>query len=79
MGETTKQVKEKAIELFNKYLKFCNELSYDKNKTLAKLMAITCVNELIEEVKYFTPDIKKKYYEEVKNEISLLQLKDFKN
>lgn len=64
--------KEKAEELYNKYLKFCNELSHDKNKTLAKLMAITCVNELIKEVKYFTPDIRKKYYDNVKHEISLL-------
>ena len=39
--------KEKAKELYNKYFKFCNELSHDKNKTLAKLMAITCVNEMI--------------------------------
>jgi len=64
--------KEKAEELYNKYFKFCNELSHDKNKILAKLMAITCVNELIEEVKYFTPDIRKKYYDEVKQEIEKL-------
>lgn len=64
--------KEKSEELYNVYFKFCNELSHDKNKTLAKLMAITCVNELIEEVKYFTPDIRKKYYDEVKKEINKL-------
>ena len=63
---------QKAEELYNEYFKFCNELSHDKNKTKAKLMAITCVNELIKEVKYFTPDIRKKYYDEVKKEISLL-------
>ncbi len=64
--------KEKADKLYNKYFKFCNELSHDKNKTLAKLIAITCVNELIEEVKYFIPDIRKKYYDEVKQEIENL-------
>jgi len=38
--------KEKAEELYNKYFKFCNELSHDKNKTLAKLMALACVDEI---------------------------------
>lgn len=38
--------KEKAEELYNKYLKYCNELSHDKNKILAKLMALDCVDEI---------------------------------
>jgi hypothetical protein len=38
--------KEKAEELYNIYFKFCNELSHDKNKTLAKLMALACVDEI---------------------------------
>ena len=42
------KAKEKAKELYNKYFKFCNELSHDKNKTLAKLMAITCVDEMMQ-------------------------------
>ena len=43
--------KEKAEELYNAYFKFCNELSYDKNKTLSKLMALDCVDEIKESSK----------------------------
>ncbi len=70
-----KEAKEKAIELFNKYLKFCNELSYDKNKTLAILMAITCVNEIIEGLEFHTWQNKKiiDFYKEVKQEIVKLK------
>ena len=41
--------KEKAEELYNIYFKFCNELSHDK--TLAKLMALACVDEVKESSK----------------------------
>ena len=40
--------KEKAEELYNKYFKFCKELSHDKNKVLCKLMVNECINEVID-------------------------------
>jgi len=66
--------KEKAIELFNKYWKFCNELSHDKNKTLAELMAITCVDEILEALEYNTWQNKDRirHYKEVKEKINKL-------
>jgi hypothetical protein len=39
--------KDKAEELYNKYIKYCNELSHDKNKVLCKLMVDDCINETL--------------------------------
>ena len=66
--------KEKAEELYNIYFKFCNELSHDKNKTLAKLMAITCVDEILEALEHnmWQNKASVRYYEEVKEEINKL-------
>jgi len=41
-------------------------------KHIAIASALLCVDELIKEVKYFTPDIRKRYYEEVKQELEKL-------
>jgi hypothetical protein len=58
------KAKEKAEELYDKYFKFCNELSHDKNKTLAKLMAITCVDEILKEY-YTLPHFAELYDEDI--------------
>ena len=73
--------KEQAEKLYNTYLKFCNELSHDKNKTLAKLMALACVNEIelyrkqieaeFDEDLYHAYGVEE-YWNEVKQEIKQL-------
>lgn len=40
--------KEKAQELYDKYIKYCNELSHDKNKVLCKLMVSDCISEIVD-------------------------------
>jgi len=78
--------KEQAEELYNVYFKFCNELSHDKNKTSAKLMALACVDEILEVAEKSTEQIKyddgtyareyreipNRYWNEVKQEINKL-------
>ena len=66
--------KEKALESCNKYLKFCNELSHDKNKTLSKLMSIACVDEIMEIINGYANDNweLKRFYGDVKQEIEKL-------
>lgn len=59
--------KEKAVELVNRYLQI-----YDGRVPQAKQCALIAVDELIKEVKYWTPNIRKRYYEEVKQEIEKL-------
>ena len=63
--------KEKSEELYNIYFKFCNELSHDKNKTLAKLMSLACVDEILDSSIGFFDDNSDyvNYWQQVKKEI----------
>ena len=63
--------KERAEELYKRYLRYCNELSHDKNKTLAKLMSEDCADVLRYEFSSY-PDYKFEYWSEVKKEIKML-------
>ena len=69
--------KEKAEDLVNQYrMILMDEDTNCGNEILCSLIAIKnaliAVDELIEEVKYWTPDIRKRYYEDVKQEIQNL-------
>lgn len=64
--------KEKAEELYNIYFKFCNELSHDKNKTLAKLMALACVDEILKFGSQLGIREPMMYWQKVKQEINKL-------
>ena len=68
--------KEKAQELYSKMYgqtPFRSTISeIEEDKKYAKQCALIAVDELIKEVKYWTPNIRKRYYEEVKQEIEKL-------
>ena len=69
--------KQKAEDLVNQYrMILMNENTDCGNEILCSLIAIKnaliAIDELIEEVKYWMPDIRKRYYEEVKKEIQKL-------
>lgn len=56
--------KEKAIELVNKYLQI-----YDGRVIQAKQCALISVDELIYETQFEVPNIRQKYWKEVKQEL----------
>ena len=59
--------KEKAKELVNKYLQV-----YDGKVFEAKLCSFIAVDELIQETRYEVPNIRQRYWLEVKQEIENL-------
>ena len=61
--------KEKAEELVNNFTFRCEECDYDWN---AKQCALIAVDELIYETKFEFPNIRQRYWIEVKQEINLL-------
>jgi hypothetical protein len=64
---------EKAIQLVDKFYSKYNNVRKDKTYSQEqKRMALICVNELIKETSFEVPDVRKKYWEEVKKEIDKL-------
>jgi hypothetical protein len=61
--------KDKAKELYNDaYMRWCYELSHDKNHLTAKDIAIYVCNEILQNCY----EVMKPFWEEVKQEIQLL-------
>jgi hypothetical protein len=67
---------EKAKELFTNYLilfpEFYNDLEYGYNDVKAKQCALIAVDELIYETQFEVPNIRQRYWKEVKQEIEKL-------
>jgi hypothetical protein len=68
--------KEKAQKLLSEYLiffpEFRNDLEYDYNIKSAKTCALIAVDELIKETSFEVPNIRQRYWQEVKQEIEKL-------
>ena len=65
--------KEKAEELVLKYLRLQEKDSYNWfNKSLAKQCALIAVDEMIYETQFEVPNIRQRYWQEVKQEIEKL-------
>jgi len=71
--------KEKAIELVREFKKYAyypktedDEIFVNELKTNAKQGALIAVDELIEETSFEVPNIRQRYWKEVKSEIEKL-------
>jgi hypothetical protein len=66
--------KEKAVDLFNDYYSYLKaNLMYDEEARLdAKVCALMAVDELIYETQFEVPNIRQRYWIDVKQEIEKL-------
>jgi hypothetical protein len=68
--------KEKAEKLLSYYLiyfpEYYNDLEYDYNVEKAKKCALIAVDELIYETQFEVPNIRQRYWQQVKQEIEKL-------
>jgi hypothetical protein len=66
--------KEKAVDLFNDYYSYLKaNLMYDEEARLdAKVCALIAVDELIYETQFEVPNIRQRYWIDVKQEIEKL-------
>ena len=64
----------KAIDLFNEYYSYLKaNLMYDEEaKEDAKQCSLIAIDELIYETQFEVPNIRQRYWEEVKKELELL-------
>jgi hypothetical protein len=62
--------KEKADELYWKYYQLVADSGYPEN--LAKECALIAVDELIYETQFEVPNVRQKYWQQVKKELELL-------
>lgn len=66
--------KEKAEELFNKYYSYLKSNLMDDKEAIddAKQCALIAVDEVIYETSFEVPNIRQRYWQEIKNEIEKL-------
>jgi hypothetical protein len=64
--------KEKAKELVDEYYQLLGEYIFNGHFDIAKECALVAVDELIKETSFEVPNIRERYWQEVKQEIKLL-------